>query len=447
MDKTSKLQLPYLLSSQAQKHITHNDALRSLDAIVQLSVVSQNITDPPSSPTEGDRYIVKTNATNEWLGKDLEVAAWQDGSWMFYTPREGWLCWVEDEDALLVWEGNGWGSIGGGTASVNPTALVGVNATADTTNRLSVNSPATLFNHEGDGHQLKVNKNTDTDTASLLFQTGFSGRAEMGLTGDDDFHLKVSPDGSTFFDSIVIDKDTGFASVGANSIQNVPLHVLRDANSLSYQNVLWLSVGNNVGASDYSRYGFFQNSANNMGMEVADQNNTKGTLALQPYGGTISIGAAPTAVTFPGISTTANAANAFLDSGSSNQLLRTTSSIEYKKDIEPLDITYSKALTSLTPIWYRSLAEADNPNWSWYGFSAEDVAAIDPRMVSWGFGTKDYEQVEVNHGDGVKDIKFKLKKDAKTSPQGVLYERFVVHHQLVIKDLLQRIEILEKKTS
>lgn len=200
MDKTSKLQLPYLLASQAQKHITHNDALRSLDAIVQLSVVSQNKTDPPSSPTEGDRYIVETNATNEWLGKDLEVAAWQDGSWMFYTPQEGWLCWVEDENTLLIWDGNGWASVGGGTASVNPAALVGVNATADTTNRLSVNSPATLFNHEGDGHQLKVNKNTDTDTASLLFQTGFSGRAEMGLTGDDDFHLKVSGDGSNWTD-------------------------------------------------------------------------------------------------------------------------------------------------------------------------------------------------------------------------------------------------------
>ncbi|CAN0437397.1 unnamed protein product, partial [Scytosiphon promiscuus] len=45
--------------------------------------------------------------------------------------------------------------------------------------------------------------------ASLLFQTNYSGRAEFGLTGDDDFHMKVSPDGTTFYDGIVIDKDTG----------------------------------------------------------------------------------------------------------------------------------------------------------------------------------------------------------------------------------------------
>src|SRR5690606_5062905 len=37
-----------------------------------------------------------------------------------------------------------------------------------------------------------------------------------------------------------------------------------------------------------------------------------------------------------GISTTASAANAFLDSGAGNSILRSTSSLKYKKDIEPL---------------------------------------------------------------------------------------------------------------
>lgn len=59
-------------------------------------------------------------------------------------------------------------------------------AVADATHRLSLNAPASLFNHAGAGHQIKVNKNAATDTASLLFETGFSGRAEMGLTGSDD---------------------------------------------------------------------------------------------------------------------------------------------------------------------------------------------------------------------------------------------------------------------
>lgn len=214
MDKTSNLQLPFMAPSQAQKHVTHNDALLALDALIQLSAISQSMTLPPSSLNEGDRFIVGANGTDEWLGKDNQIAAWQDGSWMFYMPQEGWLCWVEDENLLLVWNGNDWGSAGtGGIATTNPTSLVGVNATADLTNRLSVNSPATLLNHEGSDHQLKVNKNTETDTASLLFQTGFSGRAEMGLTGDENFHLKVSGDGNTFHDVIKIDQNTGLVSL------------------------------------------------------------------------------------------------------------------------------------------------------------------------------------------------------------------------------------------
>jgi hypothetical protein len=64
---------------------------------------------------------------------------------------------------------------------------VGVNAAADSTNRLAVSSVASLFNHAGAGHQMKINKNAAADTASILFQTGFSGRAEMGTAGSDDY--------------------------------------------------------------------------------------------------------------------------------------------------------------------------------------------------------------------------------------------------------------------
>lgn len=82
-------------------------------------------------------------------------------------------------------------------------------AVPDDTNRLSVNSPAVLFNREVDDVQVKLNKETAGDTASFLFQTGFSGRAEIGLVGSDDFVFKVSPDGNSFVTGISIDKDSG----------------------------------------------------------------------------------------------------------------------------------------------------------------------------------------------------------------------------------------------
>ena len=50
-DTTTHLGLPYLLAAQAQKHVTHNEALRLLDAMVQLSVLDRTRTAPPASPT------------------------------------------------------------------------------------------------------------------------------------------------------------------------------------------------------------------------------------------------------------------------------------------------------------------------------------------------------------------------------------------------------------
>lgn len=215
MDETTNLLLPYILAAQAQKHVTHNEALRKLDALVQISIVDRDLATPPASPTDGARYIVAASPTGAWTGHTNKIAAWQDGAWAIFTPRTGWLAWIEDEATPVAWNGTAWVGIGGG---VNPTPLVGVNATADTTNRLAVSSPATLLNHAGAGHQAKINKNAATDTASILFQTGFSGRAEMGTTGSDDYAFKVSPDGSTWHNAILINRTNGAVTFPNTSI-------------------------------------------------------------------------------------------------------------------------------------------------------------------------------------------------------------------------------------
>ncbi|MBS2268064.1 DUF2793 domain-containing protein, partial [Salmonella enterica subsp. enterica serovar Typhimurium] len=56
MDQTPNLQLPYIAPSQAQKHVTHNEAIRALDALVQLCVASRTLKEPPAEPREGNRY-------------------------------------------------------------------------------------------------------------------------------------------------------------------------------------------------------------------------------------------------------------------------------------------------------------------------------------------------------------------------------------------------------
>jgi len=368
-DITTHLLLPYILASQAQKHVTHNEALRLLDAMVQLSVLDRSRTAPPAIPTEGDRHLVASGATGLWAGWDLNVAFWVDGVWMRLVPRPGWLAWIASEQAFVVWNGSAWDLVGepvdvsdavfslvndadptkralfslsgittgttrtfalpntsselailagtqtftgnktfsgsltasgavsitgtltasgtvtvsaaaasigtaitaatygmgtgvnttgvtktlnlgtggasgsttvvnigsatagaGGTTVVNTPTVTFANAvtqvgmpqanltaqllglggaTADSYNRLSMNTPAVLINNAGAGIEATVNKAAAGNDAAFAFKTGFSARALIGLLGNDDFSFKVSPNGSTFFDAIRIDRTSG----------------------------------------------------------------------------------------------------------------------------------------------------------------------------------------------------------------------------------------------
>jgi len=189
---------------QAQKHVTHNEALQVLDALVQASALDRTRTSPPATPNEGDRYIVAVSATGDWAGQDATLAVYANGGWMFHMPNVGWKTYVEAEGVEVIFDGTGWAIQG-----LPQFDTLGLNAQADSVNRLAISAPATLLTHEGAGHQLKVNKATITDTNSLLFQTNWAGRAEMGCTGNDDFSIKVSEDGSTFHEGLVVKSATG----------------------------------------------------------------------------------------------------------------------------------------------------------------------------------------------------------------------------------------------
>jgi hypothetical protein len=319
--------------------------------MVQLSVLDRDLTAPPASPADGDRYLVASGATGLWAGWDLNVAYWVDGVWMRLVPRPGWLAWIADEAAFVVWNGSVGEPVGvpqdvsdaifslvnandptkkalfslsgistgttrtftlpntsselailagtqtfsgnktfagtltasgasatlgtatgtatygmgtgattngvtktvnlgtggasgsntvvnigsatagaGGTTVINTPTVTFANAvaqvsmpqanltaqqlglgwaSADAFNRFSINTPAMLFNHAGNGIEATFNKNAPGDDAAFAFKTGFSARALIGLLGNDDFSLKVSPDGSAFHEAIRIDRSSG----------------------------------------------------------------------------------------------------------------------------------------------------------------------------------------------------------------------------------------------
>lgn len=216
MSETNHLRLPYIAPAQAQKHVTHNEALRRLDTVVQLAVLDAALAAPPGGAAAGDRYIVGPSPTGAWAGREGEVATFVDGAWVFALPEAGWIAFDVATEAVLVRHADAWQGLA--TFAGTP-EFWGVNATADTTNRLAVRSGAVLFSGietaEGGTGDLRfvLNKEADGDTASLLFQSGFSGRAEVGLAGDTDFVVKVSPDGGAWTEAIRIDKDTGLATI------------------------------------------------------------------------------------------------------------------------------------------------------------------------------------------------------------------------------------------
>ncbi len=83
-----------------------------------------------------------------------------------------------------------------------------------------------MFDHAGADHQIKVNKASTPDTASLLFQSAYSGRAEMGLAGTDGFAIKVSANGTAFTTALITDAATGTVALPEGI--SAPL-MLRDA--------------------------------------------------------------------------------------------------------------------------------------------------------------------------------------------------------------------------
>ena len=152
-DTTTILSLPLILPAQAQKHVTHNEALATLDLIVQLSVINRTLTTAPALPAVGDRHIVAAAATGPWAGQSGRIALFSQTGWQFTAPLLGWQAHVLAEGQTAVYDGVAWKAP---AESPLIASRLGVSATPDATNRLSVSSPATLLNHAGAGHQLKL---------------------------------------------------------------------------------------------------------------------------------------------------------------------------------------------------------------------------------------------------------------------------------------------------
>jgi|TARA_R100000501_G_scaffold4652_1_gene9982 hypothetical protein len=105
---TERLHLPLLQVAQAQKEVTHNEALLRLDRWSHPRVASRTVAVPPAEAETGRAWIVPDDADGGWAGRAGQIAEW-DGRWKYMTPAPGLLIWLEDENALVLYDGTGWG--------------------------------------------------------------------------------------------------------------------------------------------------------------------------------------------------------------------------------------------------------------------------------------------------------------------------------------------------
>ena len=129
---TDRLALPLLAAAQAQKEVTHNEALALLDALIQPVVVAVAPSAVPVAPTPGQGWIVGALPTGAWAGQALALAVWTTGGWRFVPPFEGMTIWSLTEATTWRYLSTGWtnGVLTGTSLVLNGVQLVGARATA-----------------------------------------------------------------------------------------------------------------------------------------------------------------------------------------------------------------------------------------------------------------------------------------------------------------------------
>jgi hypothetical protein len=166
---------------------------------------------------------------------------------------------------------------------------------------------------------------------------------------------------------------------------------------------------------------------------ITDNTDGYGTFAVRNDG---EIFTGNTPASSPYNNTTATAANMVVTSG--GILQRSTSSIKYKTNVETLQDFYADAILQMRPVWYQSTCKNDNPSWGWWGFIAEEVAAIDPRLVHWKTKSS-----KINQKTGFEET---IELETPEA-EGVQYDRFVPHLLNLIKRQKEQIEAMEARLS
>jgi hypothetical protein len=127
-DITPRLGLSLLQAGQAQKELTHNEALTLLDLLVQARVAAVGVDNPPAGPVPGACWILGAAPTRAWNGQAAgSLAVWTDDGWRFVPPFEGLCAWSDTDRMTVRFVDGAWrtGAINGESVSIRGMQVLG----------------------------------------------------------------------------------------------------------------------------------------------------------------------------------------------------------------------------------------------------------------------------------------------------------------------------------
>ena len=129
-DLSDRFKLPLLAAGQAQKEITHNEALTLADMLLHCVVVSVAPAIVPSAPVPGQCWIVGNSPSGAWAGQAGAIAGWSAGGWRFAASVEGMAVWSLADSLVVRRSGALWvaGSLTATSLKIGGNQVVGARA-------------------------------------------------------------------------------------------------------------------------------------------------------------------------------------------------------------------------------------------------------------------------------------------------------------------------------
>lgn len=131
-DTTARLGLPMIRPGQAQKELSHNEALALIDLLTQPNVIGFAIDTPPATPAPGNMWVIGAAPTGLWAGRPHHLAGWTEGGWRFVPPFEGLMVWLAEVAVIARFSAGGWsvGTVTANRLTVGGTQVIGARQAA-----------------------------------------------------------------------------------------------------------------------------------------------------------------------------------------------------------------------------------------------------------------------------------------------------------------------------